>query len=150
MHIRIVTDSTCDLPKEIVNQQAITVIPLHINVGDKTYLDGIDLSRSEFYAQLPHFSPAPKTSAPGPEVFAQAYEQLADQGAQAILSIHISESLSATINSARIAAEQFTAFPSPCSIRASSVWARASLLKGPRNWRRSAKRWTGSCLPCRT
>jgi DegV family protein with EDD domain len=111
MDIRIVTDSTCDLPEEIVNQQAITVIPLHINVGEKNFLDGVDLSRSEFYAQLPHFSPAPKTSAPGPDVFAKAYERLADQGAQAILSIHISESLSATINSARIAAKQFTRIP---------------------------------------
>lgn len=111
MSIRIVTDSTCDLPEKIVDQHAITVIPLHINVGEKTYLDGVNLTRSEFYAQLPDFSPSPKTAAPGPEVFTQAYERLADEGALAILSIHISETLSATINSARIAAEQFTRIP---------------------------------------
>lgn len=108
MNIRIVTDSTCDLPAEIVSKYQITVIPLHINVGEKTYLDGVDLTRAEFYAQLPNYSPAPKTAAPGPEIFTQAYERLADQGASAILSIHISETLSATINSASIAAEQFT------------------------------------------
>ena len=111
MNIRIVTDSTCDLPEEIVSQQEITVIPLHINVGEKTYLDGVDLTRTEFYTQLPEYSPAPKTAAPGPEVFMQAFEGLADEGASAILSIHISETLSATINSARIAAEQFTRIP---------------------------------------
>jgi DegV family protein with EDD domain len=108
MKIRIVTDSTCDLPNEIVSQHSITVIPLTINVGDKSFMDGIDLTRSDFYAQLPNFNPHPKTAAPGIEVFMQAFERLADEGAQAILSIHISETLSATINSARIAAEQFT------------------------------------------
>jgi DegV family protein with EDD domain len=109
--IRIVTDSTCDLPKEIVSQHSITVIPLVINVGDQSFFDGIDLTRSEFYAQLPDFNPHPKTAAPGPAVFTQAFERLADEGAQAILSIHISETLSATVNSARIAAEQFTRIP---------------------------------------
>jgi DegV family protein with EDD domain len=111
MNIGIVTDSTCDLPSEMVSQYKITVVPLHINIGDKTFLDGIDLSREEFYAQLSDYNPTPKTAAPGPEVFQQAYDLLADKGTQAILSIHISESLSATVNSARIAAKQFTRIP---------------------------------------
>jgi len=111
MDIRIVTDSTCDLPEEAARQHEIEVIPLHINIGDKTYLDGVDLTRTQFYARLPDYSPAPKTAAPGPEVFTQAYERLADKGALAILSIHISETLSATVNSARIAAAQFTRIP---------------------------------------
>lgn len=111
MNIRIVTDSTCDLPEEIVSQHAITVIPLHINVDDKSFLDGIDLSRAEFYTQLPNYKSSPKTATPSPDTFIQAYERLANEGAQSILSIHISESLSATINAARIAAEQFTRIP---------------------------------------
>lgn len=111
MSIRIVTDSTCDLPEEITRQQAITVIPLNINIGDETFLDGVDLTRTEFYARLPEYSHSPKTAAPGPDVFKKVYERLADEGAQAILSIHISETLSATINSARTAAEQFTRIP---------------------------------------
>lgn len=111
MSIRIVTDSTCDLPEEIVDRQAITVIPMYINVGEVSYLDGITLTRAEFYARLPGYFPAPKTATPSTEAFIQAYERLANEGAQAILSIHISESLSATINSARIAAEQFTRIP---------------------------------------
>jgi len=111
MNIRIVTDSTCDLPADVISQYEITVIPLSINVGEKSFLDGVDLSREEFYAQLPGFNPHPKTSAPGSEIFAQAYNRLANEGAAAILSIHISETLSATINSARIAAEHITRIP---------------------------------------
>ena len=111
MSVYIVTDSTCDLPKEIVSQHSITVIPLAINVGDQSFLDGVDLTRSEFYTRLPNFNPHPKTAVPGPAVFMQAFECLADEGAQAILSIHISETLSAIVNSARIAAEQFTRIP---------------------------------------
>lgn len=111
MSIRIVTDSTCDLPGEIIQRHSITVIPLAINVGDRSFLDGVDLSRDEFYTRLPNFDPHPKTAAPGPEVFTKAYEQLVQDGAQVILSIHISGSLSATVNSARIAAEKFTRIP---------------------------------------
>jgi len=111
MDIRIVTDSTCDLPEPIVARHGITVIPLHIQQGGQTFLDGINLTREEFYHRLPGFRPSPTTAAPGPDVFKQAWEKLADAGAQAILSIHISEKLSATINSARVAAEQFTRIP---------------------------------------
>lgn len=111
MIIRIVTDSTCDLPEKIVRQHSITVIPLAINVGNKSFLDGVDLTRREFYTQLPYFNPHPKTAAPGPEVFKQAFNRLADEGAQAILAIHISETLSSTINSARLAATQFKRIP---------------------------------------
>ncbi len=136
MKIRIVTDSTCDLPEEIVSQHSITVIPLAINVGDKSYLDGVDLTRSEFYAQLSKFNPHPKTAAPGSEVFAQAFERLADEGAQAILSIHISETLSTTINSVRIAAQQFKRIPisvldsSQLSLGLGFIVERASQLAG--------------------
>ena len=111
MKIAIVTDSTCDLPAPIVEKHGITVIPLHINQGNNTYLDGVNLTREEFYAKLPGFRPSPKTAAPSPEIFKQAWDKLANAGAQAILSIHISETLSATVNSARIAAEQFARIP---------------------------------------
>lgn len=111
MNIRIVTDSTCDLPAKTVDKHQIAVIPLHINQGDKSFLDGIELTREEFYSRLPDYKPAPSTSTPSPEAFRQKFEQLAEEGAQSILSIHISESLSATINSARMAAEQFKTIP---------------------------------------
>lgn len=111
MNIRIVTDSTCDLPEEIISQQEITVVPLYINVGEESYLDGVNLTRAEFYARLPTYTSSPKTATPGIESFIQTYERLANEGAQAILSIHISETLSATVNSARTAAERFTRIP---------------------------------------
>jgi len=111
MDIRIVTDSTCDLPESVVKKHEITVIPMHIQQGGKTFLDGVDLTREQFYHNLPTFIPSPTTAAPSPEVFKLIWDKLAEAGAKAILSIHISEKLSATINSARIAAGQFSRIP---------------------------------------
>jgi len=109
MTIRIVTDSTCDLPQEYVKQHGITVIPLIITVGSQEFLDGVDITRPQFYARLPEMDPSPKTAAPGPEVFRQAYERLAAEGAEEVLSIHISHKLSATVDSARQAAAETSA-----------------------------------------
>jgi DegV family protein with EDD domain len=111
MTIRIVTDSSCDLPPEIIQGHRITVIPLFINVGDQSYLDGVNLSHQEFYERLPKFRPAPKTAAPGPEVFRKAFEQLASEGATEILSIHISTKLSAIVDIARMVAKETTNLP---------------------------------------
>ncbi len=111
MTLRIVTDSTCDLPEAVVRNLEITVLPLNIHIGDETLQDGVDISREMFYERLPAMNPFPKTAAPSPETFRQIYERLADEGAKAILSIHISETLSATINVARKAAEEFTRIP---------------------------------------
>jgi len=111
MTIRIITDSSCDLPQEIIQEHRITVIPLFINVGDQSYLDGVDLSRQEFYERLPGFRPAPKTAAPGPDVFRKTFEQLASEGATEILSIHVSTKLSAIVDIARTAAKETTRLP---------------------------------------
>lgn len=106
MSIGIVTDSSCDLPPEITEEYGIVVVPLYINLGTDSYLDGVDMSRQEFYEGLPGFKVHPTTSAPGPGMFVDAYEQLASKGATEILSIHISVALSAVANSARLAAEE--------------------------------------------
>lgn len=111
MTIRIVTDSTCDLPASTVEQHGITVVPLYINQGQTSYLDGVEMTREEFYRRLPSFRPAPSTATPSPDMFLQFWNALVDAGARAILSIHISEKLSATIQAARLAAEQFTRIP---------------------------------------
>ena len=55
MSIRIVTDTTCDLPDHVLADLGVTVVPLYINVGQQSYLDGIDMSREEFYQRLPSF-----------------------------------------------------------------------------------------------
>jgi len=111
MTLRIVTDSACDLPANIVEQYGIRIVPLFINIGNVSYQDGIDLSREEFYKNLPGYASAPKTAAPGPAKFQAVYDQLADEGASAILSIHISESLSNTIEAARLGAKDYTRVP---------------------------------------
>jgi DegV family protein with EDD domain len=111
MTIRIVTDSTCDLPEAIITEYGITVVPLYINFGDQSYLDGVELSRQEFYKRLPDCDPLPTTAVPGPEVFRQTYERLADEGASEVLSIHISISLSAIVDVARLGAKETDAVP---------------------------------------
>ena len=111
MSIRIVTDSNCDLPQAMVDEFGITVVPMYINIGTESYLDGVDMSRQEFYEGLPHFDTHPMTSVPGPGVFVETFETLAAEGATEILCIHIASSLSAMANSARLAAEQWEKLP---------------------------------------
>ena len=111
MTIRIVTDSTCDLPEAVVEKHGITVLPLYVNFGQESYLDGVEISREEFYARLPESDPAPTTALPGPQSFIQAYEALTAEGATEILSIHVSVSLSGVLNSAKLAAQDAKAVP---------------------------------------
>jgi DegV family protein with EDD domain len=108
MDVRIVTDSTCDLPAETIAVCGIHVIPLYINVGNQGYLDGIDISREEFYTRLPNFSTHPSTAVPSTQRFVAAYNTLADEGASEVLSIHISTKLSGVLDVASIAAQETT------------------------------------------
>jgi DegV family protein with EDD domain len=109
MAIRIVTDSTCDLPPEVIKEHGIAVIPILIHVGSQEYRDGIDLSREQFYKELPGMKPPPTTAAPGHQAFRAMYERLTAEGATEILSIHISHKLSAVVDIARGAAQETTA-----------------------------------------
>jgi DegV family protein with EDD domain len=106
MTVRIVTDSTCDLPEVVVAEHGITVVPLYINFGDDSYLDGVEISREEFYARLPDSDPAPLTALPAPQAFTDAYESLTADGATEIISIHVSVSLSGVLNAAKLAAQE--------------------------------------------
>lgn len=98
MTVRIVTDSTSDLPKDIVQNLGITVVPLNVHFGTDSFKDGVDLSADEFYDRLLNGPVLPTTSQPSIGEFAQTYEQVAD--ADGILSIHISSKVSGTYNSA--------------------------------------------------
>jgi len=111
MTVSIVTDSTCDLPAETIARYSIAVVPLYINVGNQGFLDGIDMKRDEFYTRLPVFPTHPTTAVPSPQKFRAVYDALADEGASEILSIHISVSLSATVDVARTAAQETTSAP---------------------------------------
>ena len=108
MSVRIVTDSTCDLPAETIRHYDIRVVPLYINVGNKGYLDGVDMTRDEFYTKLPTFPSHPTTAVPSHQKFRAVYDALAEEGASEIISIHISEALSAMVNVARTAAQETT------------------------------------------
>lgn len=105
MSIKIVTDSTCDLPPSLIQQYDITVVPLYINFADKSYRDGVDLSRQQFYEKLPESPVQPTTSVPGIGAFMEAYQALIANDADQIVSIHIAAKLSNTVNIARLAAE---------------------------------------------
>ncbi|HWQ83418.1 MAG TPA: DegV family protein [Anaerolineales bacterium] len=111
MSVRIVTDSTCDLPAEIIARYGIHVVPLYINVGKQSYLDGIDITRQEFYTRLPIFPTHPTTAVPSIERFQAAYNTLAEEGASEVLSIHISKALSGVVDVARVAAQETSAVP---------------------------------------
>lgn len=105
MTIKIVTDSTCDLPPSLIEEWGITVIPLYINFKEDSYLDGVDITRVEFYEALAEVEESPTTAVPGVDAFGKVYQRLADQGAEEILSIHISSALSATPEVVQKAAE---------------------------------------------
>jgi DegV family protein with EDD domain len=111
MTIGIVTDSTNDLPQEMVEQFNIQVLPMYINIGDQGFQDGVDITRQEFYDRLPSSDPFPTTAAPSIDQFTTTYSQLMNEGADEILSIHISSSLSAVMDVAHKAAEQFNEIP---------------------------------------
>ncbi len=107
MAIKIVTDSTCDLPESVIQDLGITVVPLFINIFDKGYLDGVEITRQDFYENLPNYAIHPTTGVPGQNAFIQAYQALYAKGATEILSIHISKSLSGTVDVARTAAAEY-------------------------------------------
>jgi DegV family protein with EDD domain len=111
MTIKIVTDSTCDLPENVIQKLGITVVPLYINLFDKGYLDGVEITRKDFYSNLPDYKVHPTTGIPGLNAFTEAYKALSSKGATEILSIHISESLSGTVGAAQTAAREFNDIP---------------------------------------
>jgi DegV family protein with EDD domain len=111
MPVRIVTDSTCDLPAETIARYGIRVVPLYINVGRQAFLDGIDITREEFYQKLPEFPEHPTTAVPSLQKFHAIYDSLADEGASDVLSIHISVSLSAVVDVAHLAAQETASVP---------------------------------------
>ena len=106
MAIKIVTDSTADLPAELAKKLGITVVPLNVQFGEDTFLDGIDIHPEEFFQRLATEKQLPTTSQPSPGTFIETYKPLVEAGHD-IISIHVSDKLSGTLNSARQAKEQF-------------------------------------------
>ena len=111
MNIKIVADSTCDIPQAIALQYGITVVPCYINIGNESYLDGIEMPRARFYEILPSLPLPPTTSAPSIEKFTEVYNRIRLEGATKIISVHIAGSLSNTLNAAKLAAKSITQIP---------------------------------------
>ena len=109
MAIRFVTDSTCDIPAPVAQEYGINVIPVYINIGSQSYLDGVDLTHAEFYDNLPGYRTPPSTSAPGLGSFLETYKRLALEGASEIISIHAAGTLSNILNVSKLAAQAMEA-----------------------------------------
>lgn len=99
--IGIVVDSCCDLPKVILEKFDIKVVPANINIGKRSYEDGVDMTREDLYRKMEE-GIIPTTSAPAPGKFLEAYRELAER-ARTILSIHITSKLSAVYQTAVLA-----------------------------------------------
>jgi DegV family protein with EDD domain len=102
MTVHIVTDSTSDISKELAAEYDITVVPLTIAFGQESFRDGLDLTADEFYRRLQTTKALPTTSQPPPALFQHAYEHLITRGD--IVSVHVSNKFSGTIDTARAAA----------------------------------------------
>lgn len=102
--IKIVTDSTTDLPPELLSKYGIEVIPLSVLVDGETYLDSVTITPLEFIRKMKGSSELPKTSLPPVGAFVEAYDRLGANG-DAIISIHMTSGLSGTYQAACLAAE---------------------------------------------
>ncbi|HKE76953.1 MAG TPA: DegV family protein [Acidimicrobiales bacterium] len=105
MPVRIVTDSSADLPAEDAAALGVEVVPLSIRFGDEEYTDGVDLSVEQFYEKLASSAALPETAAPAPGAFEAAFRRQGEAGADAIVCINLSSGLSATIQAAQNAAK---------------------------------------------
>ena len=102
--VRVVTDSACDLPQSVADELGIEIVPLTIRIDGKEYVDRRDLSPADFWAKCAASPTLPETAAPSPGQFEQAYRDLAAGGASSIVTISLSGELSATMQSAELAA----------------------------------------------
>ncbi len=103
----IVTDSTSDIPEQAAKALDIDVVPALLTIEGKTFRDGIDIARKDFYRQLPHFKTPPTTAAPSPLAYEELYEKRLSSGYDQILSVHLSAKLSGMINVVNQAAQNF-------------------------------------------
>ena len=105
MTVRVVTDSTSDLPRELADRYGINVIPQKVIFGTEELRDGVDITGDEFYRRVSGSAVLPTTSQASPGEFRELYESIAD-GADGIVSVHVSAALSGTVDSARSGGEQ--------------------------------------------
>jgi DegV family protein with EDD domain len=102
--VRIVTDSTCDLPEDTRQASGVVTVPLRLHFGDREYRDRVDMDDREFLKLLRVAKAAPTTSQPPPGDFEEVYRRLLQDPGDEVISIHIAGALSGTVGSAGVAA----------------------------------------------
>jgi DegV family protein with EDD domain len=103
--LHIVTDGAADMPAGWEKEYDIHVVPINIHFGDRTFLQGVDLSNEDFYRLVDESGKVPKTSQPSPQQFKELYQRAAKLG-ETILSLHVTSKLSGTYDSAVAAARE--------------------------------------------
>ncbi|MGB9347454.1 MAG: DegV family protein [Ilumatobacteraceae bacterium] len=103
-HVVVVTDSSCDLPAAVAEEFGIDIVPLTIRFGDEEFVDREELSTAEFWTRCVNSSTLPETAAPAPGQFEQVYRRAAANGATGVVVVSLSAALSATMQSAQLAA----------------------------------------------
>ena len=104
MTVKVVTDSTSDIPDELAKELGIRIVPIYVMFGQETYRDRVDMGTDEFFDKLVHNNVHPTTSVPSPKDFANVYNELAEETDE-IISIHLTSKESGTYNSAVLAKE---------------------------------------------
>ncbi len=105
MTVKIITDSTADIPRSMAQELGIEIVPLKVRFGEEEFLDGVDLTPDEFYRRLTSSAVLPVTSQPSVGEFVEAYRRTGE-GSDGIVSIHVSSLVSGTTQAAAQAKEQ--------------------------------------------
>ena len=105
MGVRVVTDSSCDLPVARAAELGIEIVPLTIRFGDQEFVDRVELTNDEFWRKVATSDVLPETAAPSAGAFESTFQRLAADGADGIVCINLSSRLSATMQSAQVAAK---------------------------------------------
>src|SRR5256885_7113506 len=103
--VRVVCDSSCDLPASALAEWRIVIVPLTIRFGDEELVDGRDLTPEAFWAKCKSSPVLPETAAPSPGAFEKAFRDLKADGADGVVVVALSSKLSATDQSARLGAK---------------------------------------------
>jgi DegV family protein with EDD domain len=104
MTIKIITDSVCDLPSEVVRDLDITIIPINVCFGTEVFRDGVDISTEEFYRRLETGKVFPTTAVPPPAIMAATYDKVTEK-ADELIVVTLSQKLSGLYNAACQAVE---------------------------------------------
>lgn len=107
MNIALVTDSTSDIPPTILKSNQIVMVPNTVTINGQNLLDGIEISREDFYRRLPQLPKQPTTATASPGTYQVIYNNLISQGFEKIISIHAASLLSGIYNAASNAAQNF-------------------------------------------